>query len=133
MNSKAIKTSVVAVLGAALAIASLSASATQSPARRVMQLGTIKVTAADTEEARAARRSATVDLGVIRVTPADAAGASYASIIAHSGTLSLGTVKVTPRDAKPALLGEMLAVTHHLAQKTAYAVVTALVFARTWG
>ena len=132
MNSKAVKAS-AAVLGLALGFASLSASAAPSPAHQVLKLGTIKVTPADMEAARAARQHATVDLGVIRVTPADAAGASYASIIAHSGTLNLGTVKVTPRDAKPALFGEMLAVTHHLAQKTAYAVVTALVFARTWG
>ena len=132
MNSKTIKTSASAVLGLALGIASLTASATHSPARQTIELGTIQVTPADTETARAVRQHATVELGVIRVTPADASDARYAAA-ERRGTVNLGTVKVTPRDAKPALLGEVLAATHRLAQKTVYAMVTALVFARTWG
>jgi hypothetical protein len=144
------KISTAVVLGLSLMGASLAADAasaramtnaghTQSggtnyPRGHVIQLGTIVVTPADQQGAKAIQKG-TVYLGSISVTPADSAAARYAaSLDMQSGTVFLGTVKVTARNHKLPVIGSLLAAIDSVGPRNVLlTVVGALVFGRMAG
>ena len=98
------------------------------PAAGTLYLGEVQVTAADTLEARAARRR-TVYLGSISVTPADSA-ARYA---VAAGTVNLGTVTVKAKSRRIPVIGSLVAAIDSTSSRGMLAAVGALVFARAGG
>ena len=96
------------------------------PAAGTLYLGEVKVTAADTLEARAARQR-TVYLGSINVTPSDSA-ARYA---VASGTVNLGTISVKAKGHRVPVIGSLVAAIDSTSSRGMLAAVGALVFARS--
>lgn len=111
------KLSLAIALALGLGFTSLAADAAQTVKAgaashgRVMQLGTIHVTAADAEGAKQrTTRGRTAYLGKIQVTPADSEQAHYAARDAtRHGALYLGTVEVTADDSLDARYAAKLA------------------------
>jgi hypothetical protein len=144
------KISTAVVLGLSLMGASLAADAASArpmtnaghaqsggasyPRGHVIQLGTIVVTPADQQGAKAIQNG-TVYLGSISVTPADSADARYAAKVAmQSNTVFLGTVKVTARNHKLPVIGSLLAAIDSVGPRNVLlTMVGALVFGRMAG
>lgn len=102
------------------------AKAATKPAGTIY-LGVVNVTAADTLEARAARRN-TVYLGSIEVTPANSA-ARYAV----AGTVDLGVINVKAKGHRIPVIGSLVAAIDSTHSRSMLAAVGALVFARAGG
>lgn len=106
---------------------------------RTAYLGTVTVTAADSQEARAAEQGAqqkgTMYLGDVVVTPKDSDEARYAAAQAaiQPGTLYLGTVEVTGRDTKPAFVGKAVMAMRRLSHNAMVSMISALAFVRVGG
>ena len=102
------------------------AKAAAKPAGTIY-LGEVQVTAADTLEARAARRR-TVYLGSIDVTPVNSA-ARYAV----AGTVDLGVINVKAKGHRIPVIGSLVAAIDSTHSRSMLAAVGALVFARAGG
>jgi hypothetical protein len=110
---------------------------TSHVAGKVIQLGTIKVTRADAEGAKAPKTAAangTIFLGSITVTPAASADARYAmSQVQKPGTIFLGTVDVKAKGHRLPVIGALLAAVDSTRTRSLLVAVGALVFARAGG
>jgi hypothetical protein len=101
---------------------------------KVIHLGTIEVTRADAEGAKAPRAKGTMYLGSISVTPADSADVRYAARQAQKpGTVFLGTVNVKAKSQRLPVIGALVAAADSTRSRSLLAAVGALVFARAGG
>ena len=107
---------------------------------KVIHLGTIEVTRADAEGAKAAKLTqsrGTMLLGTVTVTPADsieARDARYAVRQAQKpGTVFLGTVDVKAKSRRLPVIGTLVAAIDSTRSRSLLAAVGALVFARAGG
>lgn len=130
---------------------------------RVMQLGTIQVTAADAEgnknhprygrtaylgkidvtpadsdqahyAAREAARTGAAYLGTVEVTADDSPDARYAAKLADApGTAYLGSIRVTPAKGDRTLFASAETGSRHLSRFTVLRIVSALAFGRAGG
>jgi hypothetical protein len=169
INFGKLSLAIAMVLGLGLSSLAADAAGTQSvKARaasygRMMQLGTIRVTAADAEggkkhptrghtaylgrikvtpadsdqahyAAREAARTGAVYLGTVEVTADDSMDARYAAELADApGTAYLGSIRVTPAKADASLLASAQNSAGHLSRLTVFRIIGALVFGRAGG
>ena len=104
--------------------------ATRYSAGNVIHLGTIEVTRADAEGAKA---QGTLYLGAITVTPADTEARYAARQALRSGTVFLGTVNVKAKSQRLPVIGSLVAAIDSTRSRSLLAAVGALVFARAGG
>lgn len=113
--------------------AQIQTGATSYSTGKVVHLGTIEVTRADAEGAKAKTASHTLYLGSVQVTRADSAEARYAVQGQKAGTLYLGSVDVKAKGHRLPVIGAVLAAVDSTRNRGLLAAVGALVFARSGG
>ena len=112
----------------------LQGSGVSYPSGQVIQLGTITVTRADEEGARASKTGGTVYLGSIQVTPADSSDARYAVRTAQqTGTIYLGSIQVKAKGHKIPVISSLVALVDSTSSRNLLSAVGALVFGRVGG
>ena len=109
------------------------------PARgRTAYLGRITVTRADSDQAhyaaREAARTGALYLGTIEVTADDSLDARYAARLAAApGTAYLGSIRVTRANSNASLLASAETGSRHLSRFTVLRIIGALAFGRAGG